>query len=186
NPVVRHLVEQPGTSFLDPVGGDLTPDIDEADLHLPIPADGSQMRAVVMAERGQSFVLEGPPGTGKSQTITNLLARAIAAGRTVLFVAEKQAALEVVKRRLESVGLAPFALDLHGRKQSMKAIRHQLGEALEARTGGGDDAAWAPVEPTYRTRLAPLVDYPERVHQANPTGMSLWSAYEATLAYGPG
>lgn len=186
NPVVRHLVEQPGTSFLDPVGGDLTPDIDEADLHLPIPADGSQMRAVVMAERGQSFVLEGPPGTGKSQTITNLLARAIAAGRTVLFVAEKQAALEVVKRRLESVGLAPFALGLHGRKQSMKAIRHQLREALEARTGGGDDAAWAPVETTYRTRLASLVDYPERVHQANPTGMSLWSAYEATLAYGPG
>src|SRR5690606_39479249 len=88
------------------------------------------------AERGQSFVLEGPPGTGKSQTITNLLARAIAAGRTVLFVAEKQAALEVVKRRLESVGLAPFALDLHGRKQSMKAIRHQLREALEARKIG--------------------------------------------------
>ncbi|MEU1966397.1 DUF4011 domain-containing protein [Micromonospora sediminicola] len=187
NPVVRHLVESSGATFDDPArpedhGAEA---VDEAELHLPIPADGSQMQAIVMAERGQSFVLEGPPGTGKSQTITNMIARAVAAGRSVLFVAEKQAALEVVKRRLRQVGLGPFALDLHGRKQSLNAIRQQLRDALD-QYDAGDGGTWTAVETAYRTRLAPLAEYPAQVHAANPVGMSLWSAYEQVLAYGDG
>ncbi|MFC0506652.1 DUF4011 domain-containing protein [Micromonospora costi] len=187
NPVVRHLVESSGATFDDPArpDHDTTVTVDEAELHLPIPADGSQMQAIVMAERGQSFVLEGPPGTGKSQTITNMIARAVASGRSVLFVAEKQAALEVVKRRLKQVGLGPFALDLHGRKQSLNAIRQQLREALDHYDDGGD-GDWTAVETAYRTRLAPLVEYPKQVHTTNPVGMSLWSAYEQVLAYGDG
>ncbi|MCZ7437709.1 DUF4011 domain-containing protein [Micromonospora sp. WMMC241] len=187
NPVVRHLVESSGATFDDPARpeGQAEATVDEAELHLPIPADGSQMQAIVMAERGQSFVLEGPPGTGKSQTITNMIARAVAAGRSVLFVAEKQAALEVVKRRLKQIGLGPFALDLHGRKQSLNAIRQQLRDALDQYDAGGD-GTWTAVETAYRTRLAPLVDYPGQVHTANPVGMSLWSAYEQVLAYGDG
>ncbi|MCU1658545.1 MAG: helicase, partial [Pseudonocardiales bacterium] len=185
NPVVRHLVESASATFDDPAGADHNPHVDEAELHLPIPADGSQMQAIVMAERGQSFVLEGPPGTGKSQTITNLIARAISTGRSVLFVAEKQAALDVVKRRLNQVGLSPFALDLHGRKQSIKAIREQLREALEQHERGGE-GTWTAVETGYRTRLAPLANYPELVHATNAAGMSAWSAYEGALAYGDG
>jgi hypothetical protein len=185
NPVVKHLVESGGAVFDDPAGDDTQPAIDEANMHLPIPADGSQMQAIVMAERGYSFVLEGPPGTGKSQTITNLIARALNAGRTVLFVAEKQAALDVVKRRLKQVGLAPFALDLHGRKQSVNAIREQLRDALEQQETD-DSAGWAAVETSYRTRLAPLTSYPQRVHAANNAGLSAWSAYEAVRAYGEG
>ncbi|MEU8209408.1 DUF4011 domain-containing protein [Micromonospora sp. NPDC049044] len=186
NPVVRHLVESSGATFDDPARPD-DADIlvDEADLHLPIPADGSQMQAIVRAERGHSFVLEGPPGTGKSQTITNMIARAVGTGRSVLFVAEKQAALEVVKRRLKQVGLGPFALDLHGRKQSLNAIRQQLRDALDQYDQGGD-GTWTAVETAYRTRLAPLAEYPAQVHTTNPVGMSLWSAYEQTLAYGDG
>ncbi|MEU8179169.1 DUF4011 domain-containing protein [Micromonospora sp. NPDC049047] len=186
NPVVRHLVESSGATFDDPARPD-DADIlvDEADLHLPIPADGSQMQAIVRAERGHSFVLEGPPGTGKSQTITNMIARAVGTGRSVLFVAEKQAALEVVKRRLKQVGLGPFALDLHGRKQSLNAIRQQLRDALDQYDQGGD-GTWTAVETAYRTRLAPLTEYPAQVHTTNPVGMSLWSAYEQTLAYGDG
>ncbi|RKN47727.1 DUF4011 domain-containing protein [Micromonospora endolithica] len=187
NPVVRHLVESSGATFDDPARPEHESRVmvDEADLHLPIPADGSQMQAIVMAERGQSFVLEGPPGTGKSQTITNMIARAVAAGRSVLFVAEKQAALEVVKRRLKQIGLGPFALDLHGRKQSLNAIRQQLRDALD-QYDHGDDGTWTAVETAYRTRLAPLAEYPTQVHTANPVGMSLWSAYEQVLAYGDG
>ncbi|WP_371409116.1 DUF4011 domain-containing protein [Micromonospora zamorensis] len=187
NPVVRHLVESSGATFDDPARPehDVEIAVDEADLHLPIPADGSQMQAIVRAERGHSFVLEGPPGTGKSQTITNMIARAVSAGRSVLFVAEKQAALEVVKRRLKQIGLGPFALDLHGRKQSLNAIRQQLRDALDQYDQGGD-GTWTAVETAYRTRLAPLTEYPAQVHTTNPVGMSLWSAYEQTLAYGDG
>ncbi|RAO01589.1 putative ATP-dependent helicase [Micromonospora saelicesensis] len=187
NPVVRHLVESSGATFDDPARPehDVEIAVDEADLHLPIPADGSQMQAIVRAERGHSFVLEGPPGTGKSQTITNMIARAVSAGRSVLFVAEKQAALEVVKRRLKQIGLGPFALDLHGRKQSLNAIRQQLRDALDQYDQGGD-GTWTAVETAYRTRLAPLTEYPAQVHATNPVGMSLWSAYEQTLAYGDG
>ncbi|MET8044898.1 DUF4011 domain-containing protein [Micromonospora sp. NPDC005215] len=186
NPVVRHLVESSGATFDDPARpDDAEVIVDEADLHLPIPADGSQMQAIVRAERGHSFVLEGPPGTGKSQTITNMIARAVGAGRSVLFVAEKQAALEVVKRRLKQIGLGPFALDLHGRKQSLNAIRQQLRDALDQYDQGGD-GTWTAVETAYRTRLAPLAEYPAQVHTTNPVGMSLWSAYEQTLAYGDG
>ncbi|WUR57527.1 DUF4011 domain-containing protein [Micromonospora chokoriensis] len=186
NPVVRHLVESSGATFDDPARpDDAEVLVDEADLHLPIPADGSQMQAIVRAERGHSFVLEGPPGTGKSQTITNMIARAVSTGRSVLFVAEKQAALEVVKRRLKQVGLGPFALDLHGRKQSLNAIRQQLRDALDQYDQGGD-GTWTAVETAYRTRLAPLTEYPTQVHTTNPVGMSLWSAYEQTLAYGDG
>ncbi|MET8909517.1 DUF4011 domain-containing protein [Micromonospora sp. NPDC004551] len=187
NPVVRHLVESSGATFDDPARPDHGADVavDEAELHLPIPADGSQMQAIVMAERGQSFVLEGPPGTGKSQTITNMIARAVAAGRSVLFVAEKQAALEVVKRRLKQIGLGPFALDLHGRKQSLNAIRQQLRDAVD-QYDLATDGDWTAVETAYRARLAPLAEYPAQVHTANPVGMSLWSAYEQVLAYADG
>ncbi|MCO8273571.1 DUF4011 domain-containing protein [Actinoplanes sp. TRM 88003] len=185
SPVVRHLVESTGATFDDPAGDPSAVVIDESRLHLPIPADGSQMQAVELAKRGYSFVLEGPPGTGKSQTITNLIATAVASGRTVLFVAEKQAALEVVKGRLTSIGLAPFGLDLHGRTQSIEAIREQLTLALE-QDDRGDGTAWTAVETAYRTKLSTLARYPERLHAANGAGLTAWSAFEAVLTYGEG
>ncbi len=76
-------------------------------------ADSSQHSAIIDAMQGRSLVIEGPPGTGKSQTIANLIANALYHGKTVLFVAEKMAALEVVKQRLERVGLGAFCLSLH-------------------------------------------------------------------------
>lgn len=76
-------------------------------------ADSSQMSALIDVMKGKNLVIEGPPGTGKSQTITNILASAMAQGKSVLFVAEKQAALEVVKRRMDKAGLGDFCLDLH-------------------------------------------------------------------------
>ncbi|KJY85581.1 hypothetical protein TW84_21520 [Vibrio neptunius] len=76
-------------------------------------ADSSQMSALIDVMKGKNLVIEGPPGTGKSQTITNILAAAMAQGKSVLFVAEKQAALEVVKRRMDKAGLGDFCLDLH-------------------------------------------------------------------------
>ncbi|MCM2418120.1 DUF3320 domain-containing protein [Streptomyces sp. RKAG293] len=100
------------------------------DCPLVLDADASQRQAVAAAVAGQSFVLDGPPGTGKSQTITNMIAGLMHAGRSVLFVSEKAAALDVVLNRLRSVGLDSYALALHSHSTSRKAVAHELGRAL--------------------------------------------------------
>lgn len=92
--------------------------------------DSSQAMAIEAVRRGHNMVIQGPPGTGKSQTIANLIATAIADGRNVLFVSEKMAALEVVKRRLEEVGLGPSCLELHSNKANKKAVLEELGRTL--------------------------------------------------------
>lgn len=98
------------------------------DLILPLPSDASQRAALYLMESGRSFVLQGPPGTGKSQTITNMIALALQAGKTVLFVAEKKAAIEVVKRRLDEIGIGDFCLEL-GSKSDDEAFK-QFGRTL--------------------------------------------------------
>ncbi|MFW8194336.1 AAA domain-containing protein, partial [Klebsiella pneumoniae] len=85
-------------------------------------ADSSQHSALIDAIRGQNLVIEGPPGSGKSQTITNLIAAALLNGKKVLFVAEKMAALEVVKRRLDRAGLGQFCLELHSHKTHKRKV----------------------------------------------------------------
>ncbi len=100
------------------------------DVFQVVDADSSQQDAIVCAKKGISFILQGPPGTGKSQTITNIIAECIANGKKVLFVSEKMAALEVVRRRLENAGLADFCLTLHSYKANKKEILDQLGEVL--------------------------------------------------------
>ncbi len=96
-------------------------------------ADSSQRRCILAARDGRSFVMDGPPGTGKSQTITNVIAELIATGRTVLFVSEKAAALEVVQKRLREAHLDDFALELHSHKATRKAVATELGRALSLR-----------------------------------------------------
>jgi hypothetical protein len=108
--------------------GDSVP---EDDTFLPLPADASQLFAICAAMDGESFVLDGPPGTGKSQTITTMIANAIAQGRTVLFVAEKRAALSVVRERLDKLGLTPFCLELHSNKSSKRYVLDQLKTATD-------------------------------------------------------
>ena len=94
-------------------------------------ADGTQRQCLSAAREGRSFVMDGPPGTGKSQTIANLIAQLIKDGKSVLFVSEKAAALEVVHNRLTAVGLGPFLLAIHSKKVSRKAVVAELGRALE-------------------------------------------------------
>jgi len=185
NSVVEHLIERAGQPFTDPADSGEPVVVDEADLHLPIAADGSQMEAIAMAEAGRSFVLEGPPGTGKSQTITNLILRLIARGKSVLFVAEKQAALDVVKRRIDALGLTPFVLDLHGRRQTMRSIREQLKRGLEHRTDG-DAVGWEAAALDFSSRLASLQAYPRTLHEPNAANVSAWTAHDSLLAYGEG
>lgn len=95
-----------------------------------VDADSSQARAIVLAGRGHHLIIQGPPGTGKSQTITNLIAGALNDGKTVLFVSEKMAALEVVQRRLASIGLGPACLELHSSKTLKRALIDELRRTL--------------------------------------------------------
>jgi very-short-patch-repair endonuclease len=95
-------------------------------------ADSSQQEAVSLALSGSSFVLQGPPGTGKSQTIANIIAESISRGRTVLFVSEKLAALEVVKKRLDASGLGDYCLELHDYASSSQVVMDELSRCLSA------------------------------------------------------
>ena len=108
---------------------DLEDPVIEAEVPLLIrDADSSQHRAIIDVMRGRSFVIKGPPGTGKSQTIANIIAANLAKGKSVLFVAEKAAALDVVKKRLDEAGLGDFCFELH----STKAKKADILANLEA------------------------------------------------------
>ncbi|MDA1270185.1 MAG: DUF3320 domain-containing protein [Chloroflexi bacterium] len=102
-----------------------------ADSYHVVDADGSQSLTLLDVNQGLNLVVQGPPGTGKSQTITNMIAEAVGNGRTVLFVSEKMAALEVVKRRLDNVGLGDACLELHSHKTAKKVALDELERTLE-------------------------------------------------------
>nr|WP_269328850.1 DUF3320 domain-containing protein [Kineosporia babensis] len=98
---------------------------------LVLDADSSQRACVAAALAGKSFVMDGPPGTGKSQTISNMIGALLYAGKSVLFVSEKAAALDVVRNRLGAAGLGSFLLELHSHKATRKEVALALGDALE-------------------------------------------------------
>lgn len=95
-------------------------------------ADSSQHSALIDAINGENLVIEGPPGTGKSQTITNLIAAAMLNGKKVLFVAEKMAALDVVKSRLDKAGLGDFCLELHSHKSQKRKVLEDISARVTA------------------------------------------------------
>lgn len=101
-----------------------------------VDADSSQLRAIAAVAKNHNLVLEGPPGTGKSQTITNLIAQSLSNGKSVLFVAEKMAALEVVYRRLVAAGLGEFCLELHSTKANKRAVMNEIRLSLDASLQG--------------------------------------------------
>lgn len=188
NPIVSHFIEGGrGKVFDDPNDPkrEGCPSVTDSELTNPQPADGAQSRAIKRALAGQSFVLEGPPGTGKSQTITNLLANALAAGRKVLFVAEKKDALDVVQERLEQVGLNPFCLNLHDKGSSPEDIKKQLREALEF-LPSADLSKWDDLNRRFDSAARVLATYKDKVHGGNTNGTSYYDAYARLLELGTG
>ncbi|NEK56998.1 DUF4011 domain-containing protein [Geodermatophilus sabuli] len=182
NPLVAHLVHSPTEAFHDPAPDPAgRTDLDELAAQCPVPADASQLRAVAEAAAGRTFVLEGPPGTGKSQTITNLLTRAVADGKRVLFVAEKRAALDVVARRLDAVGMSPFALDLHDKGSKSSVVRAQITAALQHAVAVDEQGLAADSEDLHSARRT-LARYADRLHAPNAAGLSYYSARTATLS----
>lgn len=175
NSLVSHLIATPTEPYRDPAPEPAAIDLDELSNLVPVPADSSQLGAVAEAVADRTFVLEGPPGTGKSQTITNLLARSLSAGKRVLFVAEKRAALDVVKQRLDAVGLGPFSLDLHDKGARPNAVRAQIKAALDA-SSRPDRATLKTNAEAAATSRGSLARYASRLHETNSAGLSLYSA----------
>jgi very-short-patch-repair endonuclease len=105
--------------------------IDPTELYFVKDADTSQTEAILKIKQGANLVIQGPPGTGKSQTITNIISESLADGKKILFVAEKMAALDVVKRRLDECHLGDMVLELHSHKSNKRALLQELNRTLE-------------------------------------------------------
>ena len=192
NPLVAHLMSGGRQDFVDPAGpADRGLDIDEATQNLPLAADSTQVRIVADAVAGRSLVVEGPPGTGKSQTVSNLIFRALATGRTIMFVAEKKSALDVVARRLrEETGIGDLLLNLHDNGMKPTEVRRALRRALALRRGESGDgvdvgtgkAAGRSTPAALRTELAriraELDAYRRGLYEPAPGGPSYSGARE--------
>lgn len=186
NAVVAHLINNPGKAFSD---SDFELSVETLDerfapqqLYTPMLSDSSQLRAVCVADSGSNLVLEGPPGTGKSQTITNLICHLLATGKTVLFVSEKMAALEVVHRRLDSIGLGPFCLELHSAKAKKSEVLMQLGKALDAGNARTvkDWEREAEMLAILRGELNSLVN---ALHKTHPNDLTIYGAIGICIKY---
>ncbi|MDN5934051.1 MAG: DUF4011 domain-containing protein, partial [Pseudonocardia sp.] len=182
NPLVAHLVHTPTDAFADTVADPGIRDLEGLAEQCPVSADASQLKAVHDAVLGRTFVLEGPPGTGKSQTITNLLAHSVAEGKRVLFVAEKRAALDVVQKRLDAVGMGPLSLDLHDKGSKPSAVRDQILAALDHTVPADSQAHEIRVEELRSARRG-LTRYWNRLGQPNAAGFTLPSARDADLVH---
>ena len=165
-----HDIIKPLVSDGFEAGEPLLPEEAHLDAHIPpaellhiVDSDSSQSLAVHEVRKGRNLVIQGPPGTGKSQTIANIIASAVADGKTVLFVAEKMAALEVVKRRLDNAGVGDACLELHSNKANKRAVLEELRRTWELGAPRGDGMA------SLNARLAEareaLNSHADRLHQ---------------------
>ncbi len=159
---------------------DLDEALSEAKLICPLEADSSQLRAVARAAAGESFVLIGPPGTGKSQTIANIVSNTLAQGRTVLFVAEKRTALEVVRKRLAEVDVADFCLDLFSPKSNKMAVLEQF-QAAQNVLGMSDPGEHDRARRNLDTIRAELNAYVRDLHRKWRNGWTPYRGVGVTL-----
>ncbi|MFZ5530529.1 MAG: DUF3320 domain-containing protein [Pseudomonadota bacterium] len=185
SPLVRQLVGKHEEGRGEDAGFPRERELDDIkqpnELYTPIDCDSSQLAAVSAAADTLSFVLKGPPGTGKSQTITNIIADALARGRTVLFVSEKIAALNVVHERLKKLGLGPFLLELHSAKATKSGVLAQLESSLNAashHTAKGWEAESARIGRLRRE----LNDYVRTLHEEHPNGLTVFGALALTVS----
>ncbi|TJV46258.1 MAG: DUF3320 domain-containing protein [Mesorhizobium sp.] len=182
NRVVRHLIDTPEQAFESSGGQSAFHDEAELDgTYEPssiisiLPLDSSQTAASLAAAEGRDFVIVGPPGTGKSQTIANMIANCLGVGKTVLFVAEKTAALNVVYRRLREHGLGDHCIELHSNKADRRSFLTQLKASWEH--GGKTDASqWVAVNERLRLRRDELNAYVAALHKSYKNG---WTPYLA-------
>ena len=177
NKIVKSLID--GKLSWDSNFTNIPEEVDESSAILPISADASQLYAINAAANGESFVLHGPPGTGKSQTITGLIGNALGKGKTVLFVAEKMAALSVVEKRLSKIGLGAFCLEIHSNKAKKSSILEQLQQTLELAKENGRSIYTEKADQLAKIR-SDLACYVRALKKIQPCG---YSTYELLNLY---
>ncbi|MFT7651227.1 MAG: very-short-patch-repair endonuclease [Candidatus Azotimanducaceae bacterium] len=144
---------------------------DPIETFCPLDADSSQLAAVYAATEGKSFVIEGPPGTGKSQTIVNILANCAAVGKRVLFVSEKLTALNVVEKRLNNVGLGPFCIEMHSNKDGKANFAKNIKQVWDdSRKHTVDE--WAQKASELKILRDQLNSYVRELHEYYPNGLN--------------
>jgi len=180
NRVVKHLIDNPEHAF--PGAEERFPDERDIDrlpsateIVMPLPADSSQVAATLAATQGRDFVIIGPPGTGKSQTIANMIASCLTARKTVLFVAEKTAALDVVHRRLREHGLGDHCLELHSNKADRRHFFSQLKRSWEHQSQD-TSGQWLTLNNRLRLRRDELNAYAAALHRKAPNGLTPYLA----------
>lgn len=179
NQLVSHLISGNG-SFNDGIevfpSNKLEEQLNLSKLYAPLSADSSQLTAILYSQLGKNFILYGPPGTGKSQTITNIIAHNLGLGKRVLFVSEKKAALDVVHKRLSSVGLRPFCLELHSNKASKGEVLAQFEETLHL-TDTEKNEDWPLVVGSLEKVCHKLQGYVTILHKCWPNGLSAYDCF---------
>ncbi|WP_375450250.1 DUF3320 domain-containing protein [uncultured Devosia sp.] len=184
NRVVRHLIDTPEQAFAgagEPFASEASLDTrPPADVVSLLPADSSQTAASLAAAEGRDFIIIGPPGTGKSQTIANMMANCLATGKSVLFVAEKTAALDVVYRRLREHGLGAHCIELHSSKADRRNFLGQLKSSWEKGSRVRDDE-WVRVNEQLRLRRDELNRYVAALHKTYRNGLTPYGALGLAL-----
>ena len=146
--------------------------VEQEDTLLAVEADASQLFAIKEAVADKSFVLHGPPGTGKSQVITGLIANALMHDKRVLFVSEKAAALNVVEKRLDALGIGKVCLELHSNKANKAHVLDQLQQASEM-SASGPPEAYAAQLAAVRKLKSELDEYADALYEENEAGLTL-------------
>ena len=170
NPIVESLIN--GVTY--PKKTPIEYDSDPCGLCLTMPADSSQIFAVRAASEGKTFVMHGPPGTGKSQTITNIISDSLCDGKTVLFVAEKRAALEVVQKRLKEIGIGDCCLELHSNKTEKSKVMEQLRRAINFRYSWDKSNEMNDIENEIETLQFELDEYVSELHEQRICNLSVY------------
>ena len=149
-------------------------------------ADSSQHSALIDVCEGKSLVIQGPPGTGKSQTITNIIAAAMNEGKRVLFVAEKMAALKVVKDRLDSFGLGSFCLEVHSNKTRKTAVLKSFEERLNLPGPSLDSRQLRQALESFEQARTELVHYASKMkEEVGQTGLTVHEVLRANCIRTP-
>lgn len=183
NVIVASLIENRDKQDVDADAVDarnIDKDNAPMDFAIPLDVDSSQMEAIVESGRGKSFILHGPPGTGKSQTITNMIANALYQGKRVLFVAEKMAALSVVQSRLAKIHIDPFCLELHSNKATKKHFLEQMDQVLKVTKIKSPEEYAKRSQELYGERRE-LISYMEALHHKASNGLSLYDCISEYL-----